>query len=157
MQLEQTKLAFNFFEEYDEVKLVYIPKVKNSQRPKISTSQDVYDLVITTWEGIDHFESFKVLMINRANRVLGVKTISTGGVTGTVADPRIIFQTAILANASGIILLHNHPSGNLPPSDSDLSLTHKLKKAGVLLEIPVLDHIIVTSERYFSFADEGKL
>ncbi len=102
-------------------------------------------------------EEFKILLLNRANKVLGLVNISTGGVSGTVSDPKIIFASALKANASGIILAHNHPSGNLKPSEADLNLTNKVKKAGQLLEIAVLDHIILTSEQYFSMADEGMI
>lgn len=141
----------------DEVQIAYKPKVKASQRPKITQSQDVYNLVKPTWEGLEYFESFKVLFLNRANSVLGLTTISKGGISGTVADPKMIFQASLLANASAIILLHNHPSGNLQPSEADRLLTRKINQAGTFLEIPVLDHIIITEEGYFSFADEGAL
>jgi len=98
-----------------------------------------------------------VLLLNRANRVLGFVKISEGGVSGTVVDPKKIFQIALKANASGIILAHNHPSGNTTPSASDESITAKIVAAGKFLEISVLDHLIITSEQYFSFSDEGRL
>ena len=102
-------------------------------------------------------EQFKVLLLNRANKVLGIFEVSSGGSTGTVADPKLIFAAAIKANACGIILAHNHPSGNLQPSQADIDLTKRMKEGGRLLEIQVLDHIIVTTEGYYSFADEGIL
>jgi DNA repair protein RadC len=89
--------------------------------------------------------------------VLGISEISTGGFAGTVADPKVIFSIALKACASSIILSHNHPSGNLKPSQADLNLTRKIKSGGELLDIAVLDHIILTSDSYFSFADEGIL
>ena len=95
--------------------------------------------------------------MNRANKVLGVYKVSSGGVTGTVADPKQIFTAALKANACAIVLSHNHPSGNLKPSRQDEQLTSKIKEAGSFLDIKVLDHIIVTSEAYYSFADEGLL
>jgi DNA repair protein RadC len=98
-----------------------------------------------------------VILLNRANKVLGICEVSTGGVAGTVADPKVIFAAALKALASSIILSHNHPSGNLAPSQADIELTHKLKAAGRFLELPILDHIIMTSEGYYSFADEGVL
>ena len=98
-----------------------------------------------------------VLLLNRANKTLGWSRISVGGVNGCVADPRIIFQTALKANASSIIVSHNHPSGNCEPSQSDIALTNKLRDAGNFLDIQVLDHVILTSEGYYSFADEGIL
>jgi DNA repair protein RadC len=100
-------------------------------------------------------EQFKVMLMNRANKVLGIFELSTGGVSGTVADPKIIFVAALKGGASGIIVAHNHPSGNLTASQSDIDLTRKLKEAGKFLEIQLLDHVIVTTEGYFSFADEG--
>ena len=142
-----------------EVELSYKYKVKPSSLPKITSSVDAYDLLVSVWQvnKIEYVEEFKILLLNRSNRVLGWVKVSSGGVSGTVADPRIIFQTALLSNASGIILAHNHPSGNIFPSESDIQLTKKMKEAGKVLEIAVLDHLIITSESYYSFADEGKL
>ena len=102
-------------------------------------------------------EEFVILCLNRANKVLGYSKISQGGLSGTVADPKVIFQVALKSNASSIILCHNHPSGNTKPSDNDIQLTKKLKKAGEFLELNVLDHLIITSDAYFSFADESLL
>jgi DNA repair protein RadC len=102
-------------------------------------------------------EQFKVMLTNRANKVLGICEVSTGGVSGTVADPKVVFAAAIKAGASGFILAHNHPSGNLNASQADIGLTRKMREGGKLLEIQLLDHIIMTSEGYFSFADEGLL
>ena len=100
-------------------------------------------------------ESFKVLFLNRANQVTGVYTVSNGGITGTIADPRLIFIAALKGAACSLILAHNHPSGNLKPSATDISLTEKIVHAGRFLDINVLDHLIVTADSYFSFADEG--
>ncbi len=97
------------------------------------------------------------MQLNRANHVIGWFNVSIGGVASTVVDPKVIFSAALKCNASGIILSQNHPSGNLKPSDADLALTKKLKSGGQILEIQILDHIILTSESYFSFADEGIL
>ncbi len=95
------------------------------------------------------------MFLNRANKALGAYEVSTGGISGTVADPRIIFAAALKANCCGIILSHNHPSGNLKPSRQDEELTQKIKQGGQLLEINLLDHLIITPEGYFSFSDEG--
>ena len=95
--------------------------------------------------------------MNRANRLIKKEQISSGGVSGTVADPNIIFKAALDQYASSIILVHNHPSGNLKPSQADIKLTNKMKEAGNLLEIPVLDHVIFSDQDYLSFADEGLL
>ena len=140
-----------------EVELIYKNNVKASERPKVTESKDVYKLFINLWEHgkIDLVEQFNVLLLSRANQVLGVFRASSGGITGTVADPRLIFVAALKANAVSIILAHNHPSGNLKPSRADEDLTMKIKEAGTFLDIKVMDHLIVTSEGYFSFADEG--
>ena len=145
--------------QVDEVELTYRSKVKSSERPLISSSGDAYLILKQVWDSgkIDFVEEFKVLLLNRANRVIGVANISTGGVSGTVADPKIIYVAALKANSSSIIISHNHPSGQLKPSRSDEELTQKIKKAGSFLDILVLDHLILTNEAYFSFADEGLL
>lgn len=145
--------------EVAEIQLTYRSTVKASMRPKIAGSKDAELVLRKTWDEdkIELVEQFKVLLINRANKVLGVLEVSRGGISGTVADPKIIFVAALKAVASGIILAHNHPSGNLTPSQADIDLTRKLKEGGKFLEISVLDHIILTSEAYFSFADEGLL
>lgn len=140
-----------------EVELIYRSKVKASERPHIKTSKDAAVILKEVWDEnkIDFVEQFKVLFLNRSNKVLGVFEASTGGVTGTIADPKLIFVAALKANACGIIISHNHPSGNLKPSKADEELTHKIKYAGQFLDIKLLDHVIVTSEGYYSFADEG--
>ncbi len=142
-----------------EVELIYKSKVKASERPLIGTSKDAASLLMELWneDKIDFVEQFKILLLNRANRVLGIVEISSGGVTGTVADPKLIFAAAIKANACGIIISHNHPSSSLKPSRADEQLTQKIKQAGQFLDITLLDHVIVTSEGYYSFADEGLL
>jgi len=140
-----------------EVELIYKTKIKASQRPLIKTSKDAADLLQQVWDEnkIDFVEQFKVLLLNRASKVLGIFEVSSGGVTGTVADPKLIFVAALKANATSIVISHNHPSGNLKPSQADEQLTQKIKQAGQLLDIRLLDHIIITSEGYYSFADEG--
>jgi DNA repair protein RadC len=102
-------------------------------------------------------EVFWVLILDRANQVMGKQQVSMGGISGTIADPRVIFKIALDYKASSLILAHNHPSGNLKPSEADIRLTKKLKDAGKMLDIPVLDHIIFTDHSYTSFADEGLL
>ncbi len=142
-----------------EVDLIYRSKVKPSQRPQIMRSQDAFHILISNWDKdkIEFVEQFKVMYLNRANKVLAIYELSTGGLTSTVADPRLVFVTALKLNATSIILSHNHPSGNLHPSNADKMLTDKIKSAGLILDIRVSDHIILTSEAYFSFADEGYL
>ena len=142
-----------------EIKLTYRSKVKPSERPQVTSSTDSSEVLRKSWDPgkMEFVEQFKVMLLNRANRVLGIYELSTGGVAGTVADPKLIFAAAIKACASSIVLCHNHPSGNTKPSAADLQLTKKLKQGGELLDIVVLDHIILTSESYYSFADEGLL
>ena len=140
-----------------EVELIYKSKVKPSERPQIKCSSDGYHLLLQTWDEnkIEFVEQFKVMLLNRSNKVLGIYELSTGGVTGTVADVKLIFIAALKANACNIIISHNHPSGNLKPSRADEELTIKIKEAGKFLDIHLQDHIIVTKESYLSFADEG--
>lgn len=124
------------------------------QRNKIQSSRDAYELFYPYLT--DRYdEEFRVLLLDRANKIIQNELIGEGGFSGTVADPKKIFKKALAVNASGIILGHNHPSDNLKPSESDISLTKKIKKAGEVLDISVLDHIIVGNDNYFSFADES--
>jgi DNA repair protein RadC len=140
-----------------EIQLTYKSNVKPSLRPKITGSKDAHQVLNETWDNskMEFVEQFKAMFLNRANKVLGILEVSTGGVSGTVADPKLIFAAAIKSNASGIIVAHNHPSGNLKPSQADIDLTKKLREAGKFLELQLLDHIIMTTEGYYSFADEG--
>jgi DNA repair protein RadC len=124
------------------------------KKPKIGSSSDVYESIRPYLMDLQH-EQFWVLLLNRANEVIRPQQISIGGVSGTVADPKMIFKAAIEHLASAIILVHNHPSGNLTPSQADKDLTKKVKEAGRTLDIPVLDHLIFSDNGYFSFADEG--
>jgi DNA repair protein RadC len=125
-------------------------------KARITSSRDVFEILKAHLLDIHH-EEFWVLHLNRANRVIKKHQVSQGGVAGTIADPKIIFKAALAELASGIILAHNHPSGNLTASQADIDLTKKLKEAGKLLEIQVLDHVIIAGQKYFSFADEGIL
>ncbi|WKN44908.1 JAB domain-containing protein [Tunicatimonas pelagia] len=147
------------FNQVSEIQITYRNAIPSAYRPKITCSDDAYLVFQANWnpDTIDMQEEFKVLALNRANQVLGVIPVSTGGVAGTVADPKIIFGAALKSLASSIILGHNHPSGNLTPSEADVRLTRKLKDAGQLLDLPVMDHLIITSEGHYSFADEGIL
>lgn len=126
------------------------------EKPKITSSHDAYELLKAAMLDLQH-EEFWVIMLNRGNRVIRMKRVSSGGVSGTVADVKIIFKEAIEQLASGLILAHNHPSGNRNPSQQDIQLTKKMKDSGTLLDIPVLDHIIFAEDKYYSFADEAML
>jgi DNA repair protein RadC len=145
--------------EVAEIQLSYKTTVNASERAKISSSRDAYNLLLNSWDfsKLEFIEQFKVLLLNRANKVLGMFEVSSGGSSGTVAEPKLIFCAAIKSNACGLILAHNHPSGNLQPSQSDIELTKQLREVGRLLEIPVLDHIVLTKESYYSFSDEGMI
>ena len=123
---------------------------------QISNANDVYATIKPHLEDLKH-EEFWILILNRRNQIIKKQLISSGGVSGTVADPKIIFNAALQELASSIVLIHNHPSGNLKPSQSDIGLTKKLKSAGDVLEIPIMDHLIYTDDGYYSFADEGML
>jgi DNA repair protein RadC len=152
MKPQQTTIA--------EVSLIYRSKVKASDRSQVKCSKDAYDLFMERWDKntLEHVEEFKVLLMNRSNAVSGIMDVSKGGISGTVTDVRLIYQAAIKANASGIIACHNHPSGNINPSESDTKLTQKIKEAGLLMDIQLLDHLILTiDDIYYSFADNGLL
>jgi DNA repair protein RadC len=140
-----------------EIQLSYHPQVRPSQRPTVTNSREVYQLFYESWDAnrIELQEQFKVMLLNRSSRVLGIVEISTGGIGDTLADPKLIFVTALKAGASSIILAHNHPSGQLTPSQADRNLTRKISDGGKLLDISVFDHMILTADSYFSFADEG--
>ena len=142
-----------------EVELVYKSKVKASQRPQLKRVADVAEFLRQNWDKnrIELQEHFKVILMNRNHRVLAIYEASTGGVAGTVADPKLIFMAALKMNASNLIISHNHPSGNLEPSQADKMLTQKIKDAAILLDMRLLDHVIITTEGFYSFADEGLL
>lgn len=124
------------------------------RRDKVTCSKDGCDIFQPMLGDLVHKE-FWILFLNRANLVLNKQMISSGGMSGTVVDPKMIFKAALDNKASSIMMCHNHPSGNTKPSDADIKLTRNIKEAGKVLEIPVLDHIIVTQSNFFSFADEG--
>lgn len=144
---------------YATVKLSYSSKVKAKDRIKITRSQDVYDLAMTFWDmdTIELYESFYVLLLNNANQVLGVHHVASGTVNQCVVDVRMIMQSAILSNSVAIILLHNHPSGQLKPSGADATITNKIKDGAKLFDIKLHDHLIVSTEGYYSFADDSAI
>lgn len=125
-------------------------------KQQITCSQDGYQILRPIIADLPH-EEFWVIYLNRSNKILMKESVSSGGVSGTVADVKIIFKKALELLASGIILAHNHPSGNTKPSHTDMTLTKKMLEAGKILDINVLDHLIITGNGYYSFADEGTL
>jgi DNA repair protein RadC len=124
--------------------------------PQIKCSRDVFDLIAPLVSDLPH-EEFWILFLNRSNKVINRMKLSQGGISGTVTDVRIVMKKAIENLASGIIVCHNHPSGNLSPSESDTRITQKIKEAGALMDIQLLDHLIVSDKDYYSFADNGLL
>jgi DNA repair protein RadC len=132
-------------------KLSEIPDV-----PQIKCSKDVADIFQPLLSDLSH-EEFWILFLNRSNKVINTMKLSQGGISGTVTDVRIVMKKAIEYLASGIIVCHNHPSGNLNPSESDTKITQKIKEAGALMDIQLLDHLIISDKDYYSFADNGLL
>lgn len=144
--------------EIAEIEVQYSTKIKPSERVKITCSKDAADAFRSVWrQPLELKECFYAMFLNRANKVLGILLISEGGLSGCSVDVRSIFSAALKANSSSVILAHNHPSGNGSPSESDLKITGKIKNAGVILDIPVLDHVILLPDGYTSFADDGHI
>lgn len=143
--------------EVAEIKVSY--SNTNPDKIKVTNSQIMYSVIIKKWDLdiIEYQEEVKVILLNRANIVLGIYEMSKGGISGTVVDIRIILGVALKCNASSIVLVHNHPSGKLVPSEPDKAITKKLKEACNLLDIGLIDHIIISRLNYFSFSDEGIL
>ena len=129
----------------NEIDIVYKPAQELIKRPVITCAEDAHILFRENWDStkIAIVEQFKIMLLNRSNRVLGISNISTGGISGTVTDQKIIFAIALKSGASSIILAHNHPSGNMNPSEADIAITNKIKQSGTFLDIQVLDHLIL--------------
>jgi DNA repair protein RadC len=142
-----------------KIEIIYRPKFKLSERPKVTSSMDAYDILMSCWDkkAMQHHEDFKILLLNVANRVLGVHYVARGGLAEVTVDPKIIFQPALLANANSFILAHNHPSGELHPSTEDITFTKKIRDAGALLSLSLFDHLIISNTSYYSFTDQGTL
>ena len=126
------------------------------EKPKISSSKDVYNIMQPILGDLPH-EEFWVIFVNNSNKVLAKTQVSKGGLTATIVDVRLLFKQALELAAVGVLVCHNHPSGKLTPSSADKQLTEKIKQAGITLDIKLLDHLIITENAYFSFADEGIL
>lgn len=140
-----------------EIELVYKTKVKPAARPCVRNAEDMYKIFAAFWDAnlIDLQEQFCVMFLNASFRVLGIQKVSSGGMTGTVADPRLILAAALKTGAVNIAICHNHPSSNLKPSRQDEMLTDKIKQTAAILEINLIEHIIISSSGYYSFADKG--
>ncbi len=142
-----------------EVRLSYESIHPPEECPQIRQSQDAYKVLLDLWDKdtIDYLEHFLILLLSRSNRAIGVYTLSTGGISGTVVDTKVLFAMVLKSGASGIILSHNHPSNNLKPSNADIGLTKKIKEGSKVLDINLIDHLIISRFGYYSFADEGIL
>lgn len=142
-----------------EVSISYKTKIKTSDMPKVTSSQDAYNYFMSIWNdsSIQYREEGMMLLLNRNNKVLGWSSLGMGGINSAIIDQRIIFQIALCSNASAVIIAHNHPSGGIVPSDQDKNLTKRIKECGKLLEIELLDHLIVTPDNYYSFSDDSNL
>ena len=140
-----------------EIEVTY--NTGNTPKIKIKSGEDAYNVLLDSWNlnTLELQEEFKVILLNRVNEVLGIYPLSKGGITGTVVDQRLIFAVALKCNATGIILCHNHPSGNLKPSDADITLTKRIKKCADFMDITLIDHLIITKNNFYSFSTEGKL
>ncbi|WP_416448346.1 JAB domain-containing protein [Leeuwenhoekiella sp. A2] len=144
----------------NEIAISYKGDLKASLHPKITSSLIASEIAYSQWDknNIEIHETFKIMLLNNANKVKGIYEVSNGGLTATLVDIRILYAVVLKSLTTAVILLHNHPSGTLNPSETDKQLTQKIKKAGELLDIKVLDHIILTPNgAYFSFADHGIL
>jgi len=141
------------------IKVNFDKKVKKTELVQITSSDSVVEVLrkVFNADTFDWTEEFILLCLNRQNAVVGFYKVSSGGISGTIADPRVIFTTALNCLATSIIIAHNHPSGNLQPSQADKEITTKIKEAGKMLDIRLLDHIILTDTGYYSFMDEGAL
>ena len=153
--MEKTSIQSLF--SVTEVELVYRNKIRPEDRPRLAESASVYDVLLRAWDmnKIELVGQFMIVLLDRGHACLGISNVSTGGVSACFVDPKIVFATVLKARASSVILAHNHPSGNLKPSQADIDLTKRLKEGGALLDVSVLDHLIVTPFSYYSFADDG--
>lgn len=139
-------------DKFEEVQLVYRNKTKAEDRPQIKNPDDAYDVLLKSWnkDEINLCEEFKIMLLDNQMRVMSLASVSKGGITGTAVDPRIAFAIALKRRATRLIMAHNHPSGSIKASPSDLELTKAFIKAGKILQIPVEDHIIVTENDFCS-------
>jgi len=139
----------------NEIKISY--SNLNSEKVKIKDSQSVYEIVKNHWDDnlIELQEEVKVVLLNRANIVIGIYDLAKGGISGCIVDIKLVLSVALKALTSHIVLVHNHPSGNLKPSEADKRITKKLSNACEIVEITLLDHLIITKDNYYSFKDES--
>jgi DNA repair protein RadC len=158
-EIKEDEVIIETSEDFPTFELKYKTNSNPLDRTQIRSSSTAYSEILKAFDldVMEYKEEFGILCLNRANKVLGWAKISSGGASGTVVDAKMVFQNALLSGACCIILCHNHPSGNLKPSNADIALTKKLKQAGEVLDITVFDHLIITTRGYYSFADEGMM
>jgi len=151
------RILFLIITELAEIKVSY--STKNQDKIKVSSPKQIYELALKHWDlhTIELQEVAKMILLNRNNSVLGIYEISKGGIAGTILDLKIVLSVTLKCNASSIILLHNHPSGNLNPSESDKKITRRIKNACELLDLKLLEHLIISKSGYFSFVEDGLL
>jgi DNA repair protein RadC len=147
----------NSINELAEIQVYY--STQNTRKEKVNSVQTAYEFLLKSWNlgTLELQEEFKVLLLNRANNALGIYSLSKGGISGTIVDVRLLFAVALKCNASGVIICHNHPSGNTTPSEADITLTKKIKKCSELFDITLIDHLIITKSTFYSFSTEGLL
>ena len=142
----------------NEIEVIYKPRLDLTPLQKIRSDTETVEFLRSIWaDDIEYRERFYAIYLNRQSKILGYYLISVGGNNGTVVDNKMVFQPAINLHSSGIVIAHNHPSGNLNPSSADIHLTKKIVDAGKALEIPILDHIILTVNSHYIFANNGNL
>lgn len=143
-----------------EVQLIYKTKIKPGELLKIGSSKDAFDIIknYIDLSEQEHIERVYIILLNRANKVLGINKIADGAQSGCIIDPKIVFQNVLKSNAASFILWHNHSSGNLKPSKADINISEKLKQGSKLLDVSFLDHLIISSDdKFYSLADNGQL
>ena len=145
--------------KFEEVRLVYNNRTPVEERPSVSSAKEAYEILLKSWDmgQIGLLEECKVLLLDTGLKLMSIASVSKGGLSGTIVDPRIVFSIALKRRASSIILAHNHPSGNLKPSEMDINLTKTFILSGNLLQIPLEDHLIITCKGYCSVVSEGHL
>ena len=138
-----------------EIEIKYTPAIKKQDRVKITNSQKAYNTFLNNWNHntVELYEEFKVMLLNKANEVIGISTIAKGGMSSCLVDLKLLFALTLKSASPVIILAHNHPSGNLKPSDADKRIYEKVKKASEYLDIQILDNMIITKDGYYSFID----
>ena len=140
-----------------EVKITYESNNTRKKKVKVNTSAKMYALMLKNWEQIEYRESFKILLLDVSKQALGINTVAMGGLSESTVDVRMILQGALLANAKEIVACHNHPSGNMRPSRDDDIVTMKIREASKIIDIKLIDHLIITKDGYYSYADAGRL